>query len=367
MIRLSNNHRSLSCNIPVKPRSIHDELDKRVYGLDVAKQFISTRIAMHAARAVEIREKREIFDKNQCLLLLGPSGCGKTFLVEQAAQIVKLPFLAVSSASLTSEGYVGQGLSDVLGQLRASAGDSGVPARFGILFLDEWDKRVAPAGDNHTFSRGIQGEMLRIMEGTSVQISNRPPVPPAQFDTRGLMFIFAGAFSDLRLTEEDRPSILGFGGPPSTPSGRTDRKRALREALEDYGMMPEFLNRLSGIMTLPTPTLDDMRAMMAFENGPLAECNRRLRKLGLASMALEPKAMDAVAAHACDTKSYSRGIQMLLQRAMDLLVYENVKGEVLLQAGDIERLRADLPLELPPPPPGGGPAPKAAPAQLAVA
>jgi ATP-dependent Clp protease ATP-binding subunit ClpX len=202
--------------LPVQPSAIHRALDRKLSGLADAKRFISTRIALHLRRAVDLAKGNESPDKNQCILILGPSGAGKTFLVEQAAALARIPFVSASAASLTAEGYAGQSLSGVLQRLAQKAPGTKA-SRYGICFLDEWDKRVQNNFEKSGFSQAVQGEVLRMMEGTDVELEARPMPgrPSATFNTKGLMFVFAGAFSglDRLMPQQGDRMVTGFTAP----------------------------------------------------------------------------------------------------------------------------------------------------------
>ena len=333
--------------LPVKPSVIHQALDKRLSGLPEAKRFISTRLALHLKRAVDLAGGNGFPDKNQCILILGPSGAGKTFLVEQAASITKIPFVAASAASLTSEGYAGQSLSDVLHRLLKAAPNAKM-ARYGICFLDEWDKRVQQNFEKAGFSQGVQGEILRMMEGTEVEIETRPLPGKSnpKFDTKGLMFVFAGAFEglDQLAGSPAERRVAGFAHGEESVFQPVQEPR-MRDALVAYGVMREFINRLSGILTLPAPTIGDMQQLLKFGNGPVEACNKRLRGLG-AELVVDEQAAEAMAAYACETKSYCRGLQALLQGAVDQVVYEDIKGQITIEYSDMKRLAAGKRVEL---------------------
>lgn len=324
-------------SLPVSPLAIHKQLDKTLAGLPEAKRFISTRIAIHLKRAVNLASKKAVTDKNQCILIMGASGSGKTFLMETAAAITKIPFVSVSAAGLTEEGYVGTGLSSVLHALLKKHPNKNF-AQYGICFLDEWDKRVQLRHERTGFSQGVQGEALRMMEGTEVEIETRSPGKNPSIDTKGLMFVFAGAFEGLEKVNSRQAAhtVAGFS-PTDDGAFKPMKDNALRDALVEYGMLPEFINRLSGILTLPTPTPNDMVELIRFENGPLELCNRRLMGLG-AELVADDRAADALAKFACDTRSYARGIQLMLQGLSDQLVYEGVQGRIAIEPDDLKRL-----------------------------
>jgi ATP-dependent protease Clp ATPase subunit len=324
--------------LPVRPLAIHKELDKRLSGLPEAKRFISTRMALHLKRAMDIAAKKTVSDKPQTILMLGASGSGKTFLMENAAAISKLPFVSVSAAGLTEEGYMGTGLSGVLHGLMKKYPNKKF-AQYGICFLDEWDKRVQHRNDRSGgFSQGVQNEALRMMEGTEVEIEIRYSTSPnPKFDTKGLMFVFAGAFEglDKLYSQKSSRTVAGFS-PHDDGTFCSMNDNALRDALVAYGLVPEFINRLSGILTLPTPTQDDMVELIRFKNGPLELCNSRLLGLG-AELVADNRTTHALAKYACDSKTYARGIQLVLQGISDQLVYEGIQGSIAIEPEDIKR------------------------------
>jgi hypothetical protein len=80
-----------------------------------------------------------------------------------------------------------------------------------------------------------------------------------------------------------------------------------------------------------------MISVLQFENGPLQNCNRTLRSLGV-ELAVGRRTAHAMAEHVCQTKTYCRGLRALLQAAADHLVYEDVKGVVSIEPDDLRRL-----------------------------
>jgi ATP-dependent Clp protease ATP-binding subunit ClpX len=326
--------------LPVKPVTIHTELDGKLAGLEDAKRFISTRLALHMRRAVELSAGKSNPDKPQCILLLGPSGSGKTFLMENAARVVKLPFMNVNSAALTEEGFVGLGVTDIF---RSFLKSSPTPKLnpYAICFFDEWDKRVQDRNQEKSYSRGVQSEMLRLMEGTVMEIEDHKRIPSGKpnlkFDTRGLMFVFAGAFEGLMDTTESQ-RVSGFA-PLAESTVSTARNLQLRDQLVAYGMLPEFLNRITGIVTFPTPTPEDMLAMIRFRNGPLALCNKSLQGLGTELVMRDETAL-ALARYACESHTYCRGMHSILKAACDHLVYDSISGQIEIETEDLQSLIA---------------------------
>jgi excisionase family DNA binding protein len=99
-----------------------------------------------------------------------------------------------------------------------------------------------------------------------------------QMDGRRLGWIFCGAFVglDSLLQREDRAGI-GFGG----EGLRMRRGFRLFDALRDYGFIDEFLNRLTGVIRYPDPTIAQLERITVSRRGPIAVHNRLLDPMGV--------------------------------------------------------------------------------------
>lgn len=133
------------------------------------------------------------------MLLAAPSGSGKTETFRAlkkyfAQHIPHLILDQVDLSNITSAGFKGKDPGSILAAL-VKEGTS-----YGIIWLDEVDKRILPAhtsgGDN--VSAEIQGQLLTILEGCSEKYMMRGLDEPATIDTNLTMFIASGAFNMVR-------------------------------------------------------------------------------------------------------------------------------------------------------------------------
>jgi len=325
------------------PGLLYEELATQIIGLEKPRRTLCSRLAIHLSRAAQFRERQKPRDGNQCLLVIGPSGTGKTYLIESAARLARLPFVAANSSQITAEGYVGNNINDILTQLVNKAGGT-EDARFGIAFFDEWDKRVRAVAGERDFARGVQGEILRIMEGTTLDLGSRRASRSGgdmTLNTRGMMFVFAGVFEGvgecLQQQRKFRNSI-GFDAGSERLQRLTGCEREY-QALQEFGLMPEFLNRLTGILWLEAPDRAALLTQLTRPGGILAACNSRLAHFG-SGLALTPAAAEGLVAHVLGTRTYYRGLKLLLQGAMDDLVFRQMRGVIELSADDMDRLMA---------------------------
>lgn len=234
------------------------------------------------------------------VLLLGPSGVGKTLMAKTLARVLEVPFSMSDCTPLTQAGYIGEDAEVVVQRLLAAANYDVARAEQGIICLDEIDK-IATAKVSHgkdVSGEGVQQALLKIIEGTTVQIqaksergssgpdrgrqqSNMAPPgfpshsplgsgatapPPAggggknevyNVRTDNILFICAGAFNGLHKFILNRISkgSIGFGATirASNPESRDPHDTTLK------GSDELFRKYLPFFTPDPPPTEDEPR------------------------------------------------------------------------------------------------------------
>ncbi|KAJ6093351.1 hypothetical protein N7486_008640 [Penicillium sp. IBT 16267x] len=184
------------------------------------------------------------------ILLLGPSGVGKTLMAKTLARVLSVPFSISDCTPFTQAGYIGEDAETCVHRLLAAANYDVEQAERGIIVLDEVDK-IAAAKISHgkdVGGEGVQQALLKIIEGTTVQVQAKPEKnprttsPPNSYPansplgntpfqphsggppnkgevfnvrTDNILFIFSGAFVGLQKLVMDRIShgSIGFGQP----------------------------------------------------------------------------------------------------------------------------------------------------------
>lgn len=136
------------------------------------------------------------------VMIAAPSGTGKTETYRALrhyfrSRVPGLPVILTDATKLTTEGFRGMDTVDLLADL-VSAGTDGV----GIVFLDEFDKRIEPqmtsSGEN--VGREAQNQLLATLEGSV--LANRKTGLSA--DTSNTLFVAIGSFDLTRKRKEER-------------------------------------------------------------------------------------------------------------------------------------------------------------------
>ncbi|KAJ5093102.1 ATP-dependent Clp protease ATP-binding subunit clpX-like [Penicillium angulare] len=164
------------------------------------------------------------------ILLLGPSGVGKTLMAKTLARVLSVPFSISDCTPFTQAGYIGEDAETCVHRLLAAANYDVEQAERGIIVLDEVDK-IAAAKVSHgkdVGGEGVQQALLKIIEGTTVQVQAKPEKnprstsPPNTYPSNNnILFIFSGAFVGLHKLVMDRISrgSMGFGQPVRSHDG----------------------------------------------------------------------------------------------------------------------------------------------------
>ena len=327
---------TLPCTIK-SPYDLYQRLKQYVHGQDEACKVLATRGWLHYKRA-ELMRLGQNAGTNECLFFISQqSGVGKTFLAETYGKLCSFPFASFSSTDATAVGFVGLDLVEdsIKALIRAAGGPQETGSiqkaqNGGIIFYDEWTKKRGFVGDGKDITTvSCQHEILRVMEGAKVILGNRRMERDAnaiEVETSGMMFLFGGYVDgfDSIIAKLKRKGGLGFGG----SSGDTKLRDAyLYDALLDFGMAREFLNRLSKVLLFRKLTAADLVAIANGSAGVLATYNKLLCHQGL-GIKVDMPGLQLMAELSVDTGMMARGLKMVVGALVEDAVFNDVKGEV---------------------------------------
>lgn len=289
------------------------------------------------------------FEKSN-ILLLGPSGSGKTLLLRTLAQALDVPFVHVDATPLTMAGYVGDDVESIIQRLLVESGWDVERAQRGIVCIDEIDKlRRGPvgggAGGKDVGGEGVQQALLRMLEGTTIQVADKSgaaaagggkakpqawsPLNPGEggkelgawynsrrqrvggrdpaggvqgqgasfsVDTSSILFVLSGAF--VGIEETIRKRLASHGG----ALGTAELLARLEPGdLEQYGLIPEFIGRVPVSVVLAPLTHNDLVRVMTEPRNSLVDQYTSLFQLNGITLHMTRGAIEEVVHRALGT------------------------------------------------------------------
>lgn len=351
----------------IKPEELIDYLEEYVVRQDEAKAILATKVCTHfnRIRYSKTRAEKGGTDtgniKNN-VLLIGPTGVGKTFLVKLIARRLGVPFVKGDATKFSETGYVGGDVEDLIRDLVREADNDLERAQYGIIYVDEIDKI---ASSSHRLGpdvsrAGVQRALLKPMEETEVDLKV-PHDPVSQIEaiehyratgkrqrqiinTKNILFIMSGAFTDLEKIVKNRVQKqgMGFEGTITSPK---DTSRFLRqtkaEDLIEFGFESEFIGRLPVFANLDPLSINDLYEILQNPNNSVIVGKKLdFRAYGI-NIQFTDEALMEIAGLAHAERTGARGLVSVIEKA--LLPFEKK-----LPSTDIEFLSVTRELVLDP-------------------
>ena len=332
-------------------QNLYGELRKHVIGQDELCKLISVRGWMHLERCRLLREGK-VVGKNTNLLFIGDSGTGKTLAAETFGRIAGVKFCSLSATEFTSVGIVGADLIEDTARAIVNVNNNPSPNEMNriigsTVLLDEWTKKSnGSSGINTSASRdlvkgSVQGEALRMMEGSTAILGHRSNASEGrkEFSFDGIMFIFSGYIPELPEIVKGlkrRKTGLGFGAVGGDGDGKWKAGNYLYDALESSGLIPEFLNRLSGTAITSPLSIETLMKIATYEHGTIATYNSLLAHQGL-RFSISDNAVQCMAEICFESGMAGRGLRMMTEYLLEEALFENRKGNIEFGLGDVSK------------------------------
>lgn len=318
----------------------------RVVGQERARR----QLAVMLERQAEVAQGR--WPLSESAIICGWTGTGKSYLTKMMCQASGLPFADCNATQYTESGYAGDDLSQMfLPLLEAAArmkdaihgagpqavssvlkrddvADVAELAATGVILLDEFDKWMHR--QNHTTGRldtAIQAELLKMVEGSVVYISDNEDEAGIPFDTSRVLILCAGAFVGLSR------SVLKRQGRAVEPDelqaafhGLVEQNLIEQGDFVRYGIIPELAGRLSKMIFLRPLQKDHLAEIIAAEGGPIDELRQRFETKGV-----RWEVPDEAVMHLADVALHKE----VGARGIDTVLWQTF-GEALFFAGTAE-------------------------------
>ena len=308
----------------LNPVNIKEYLDQFVIGQDAAKTVLAVAVSNHYKRIITPPKDFDLDKSN--VFLLGATGAGKTLMARSIAKYLDVPVAIADATTLTESGYVGEDVENVVQKLYANAGGDIQKTQRGIIFIDEIDK-ICRKGENTSITRDVSGEgvqqgLLKIVEGTECRVPphggrKHPDQQTVTIDTKNILFIVGGAFTELEKQIQSRESGgIGFGAQLSGSNIKNYLMDVKPEDLMKYGLIPEFVGRFS--MITHVDNLSELQLVQILTEPKNAIIKQVQYLFGLDNIKLEfnKEAKLAIAKKAKELGTNARGLKNIIDKAL---------------------------------------------------
>lgn len=294
------------------------------------------------------------------ILLLGPSGSGKTLIAKTLARVLNVPFSITDCTQLTQAGYIGEDVELCIERLLINSNYDVEKAEKGIVVLDEVDKLSKPLMANGTkdvAGEGVQQALLKLIEGTTVQVQVKKPVNKDKdgqnnntvakrnetyhIDTSNILFVLMGAFIGLdeHISARLAKSSIGFEADISDQTDNKNKYTLKQIKLEDgrkvsalelitpqdltsYGMIPELIGRVPIITGLDSLNETDLLSILTEpKNALLSQYEYIFQQFGVTLKITKP-ALKKIADLALKEGTGARGLRGIMERLLLSVNYD---------------------------------------------
>ena len=306
---------------------IYDEVSQTVISQDEQIKKVATAIVKNS-----LIENPNLKSN---VLICGQSGVGKTEIIRCISEYCDIPFAKEDAGEYTPSGYKGKDVLEMIQHLLDSANGNIPAAERGIIYIDEIDKKVCNHGEQGQFESSVINALLKMMEGHVyyIPVGEEGEIP---FDTSFVTFIFSGAFSGMfeekeKEMKEHRP--IGFG--VQTEEKQSKSKRIYtKQALKDYGVLPEFLGRINSF--IPMNDLEEEDLIKIAKTGKKSQLllqKEHLQKVKNIDLVYDEATIQALAKKAAASGFGARSLNETVEQIIDqanFYIYSKEEYEKLI-------------------------------------
>lgn len=279
---------------------LENYLKERILENDDILEDIVTTIAMNyrATNSLDVEP----------ILSIGPTGSGKTATFKAIAEYLGVPLTIYDCNSLSSVGYVGKDLDDVMREVYYSSGRDIRKAEKSILIFDEIDKLAIRGND--VKDAAVQYALLKLLDGYRYTFELTKNGPQISIDSSFMTVGALGAFPEMFLKKE-REGNLGFN---------SDTKKTeitiTTDDLVKFGMLAELIGRLDNTYIYKKLDKDGLKnILLESKNSPLLRKIERYKNEFNTEIVYEDAFIDAIVEEAYKKKVGGRSLSKLIAYA----------------------------------------------------
>lgn len=305
-------------------------LKEHIYGQDEAlKIFLSCMIKNRSLIDLYLPDDMISLMKSN-ILLIGSTGVGKTMMVKHIAKLLNIPYVIEDATRYTRSGFKGEDIENMLLNLYRKSEENLDMAERGILFIDEFDKLCNINDEDKAISTtDVQQSLLKIIEGTKVYISkvNAMDVGGFEFDTNKLTVVLSGAFSGIEKIVDKRCSVNSVGFKVENEDVKSEERKILDEDLENFGVIPELIGRISNTIELRSPEREDLKhALLYSKSSVLLLWEKYLKENGLI-LEFDEEFIDDIVSDTLELNTGYRGLNKCLNSEIEKQQYDLMTGK----------------------------------------
>ena len=255
------------------PKALMDYCEKRVQGQELELRK-AVYLIWQYLKAVLKGKHFQAFN----WFLTAPSGCGKTEFYRTIRQYfldhdVPIPVVQIDLSRVTEEGFRGLDPSNIIDMIKHEQSDTN---GYAICFLDETDKKLIPNFDGHgdNVNKNVQGALLTLIEGIASDVDKDGF--SKDYDSSLTMFVFMGAFQDLRIERQQnaaRAHRVGFNAGDEEKRSSTDSFYApvTMEDIIHFGMQEELAGRIQQVINFKRMSDESMLRLLRCKTEQIGE------------------------------------------------------------------------------------------------
>jgi ATP-dependent Clp protease ATP-binding subunit ClpX len=241
---------------------LYEKLITKIAGQNEPIKMISTIIYNHYKN---IKHNKENYNNHKFhSVVIGPTGSGKTMIFENISKLLNVPCTIVDATTLTAVGYSGYDCDSCVKFLYEESGYDKEKCETGIIVVDEFDKCKKTFNNNHKDVGGeaVQHGFLKLLDGKEVtvdQVKKNAFESPSEvkINTKNILFIFCGAFSNIDNVIKNEMSSIDFV--LKNNENPEALKKVTYDNLIDYGIINELVGRFYYIVTCNTLNKTDLK------------------------------------------------------------------------------------------------------------
>lgn len=317
------------------PKYIKSILDQYIIGQDEAKRILAVAFFNHVRRinafdiAQSLGKEKDFAINKSNAIILGPTGTGKTYLIEILAKIFNLPFCSADASTITQAGFVGKSAHEVIEQLYLQSGKDIKKTERGIVFLDEIDKlATTKEGKQNSMVEGAQQSLLKMVEGTDVEIDSGGPDKSKKImiNTRNILFVFAGAF--VGLIGDNKKKHISIIEENQNLNTDNSIKKVVPDDLVKYGIIPELIGRVSLIAQMHPLSKDHLISILQNSKNNVIEQYSNMFEHDKIKINFDEGSYESIAEKAVELKTGARSLRSIIDYLMVDKIYDiETEGE----------------------------------------